>query len=328
MALNNHGLLLSLEGRHQEALTVTGQAVEIRQRLARGSPAAHEPDLAESLWASAVVRVGGHRDLHKALEAVSQALMIRDRLATEQPGRFDGLGARQRRWQTCWTCSAAPGKRRRFAVLSPLPGLDTGRRNADRPDTAARFLRAGRISVTSPGSKARATAGGGTNPCQEAAELSGRLAWANPAAHLNQPSRHRRTACLFPRRQDQRLTARMRSKPTDFPGANNNVRGLSSNAWKTLLLSARGAAAERARGRHTAVSRDPPWVEKYTVIRAHCARRRVAQDTRRLRRRPSRSSRRRRKRSAYSTDWLACGTVARSHRSNAGVSRLRQFQQR
>jgi tetratricopeptide (TPR) repeat protein len=49
-SIHNLGGMLSLLGRHEEALKATGEAVELRRVLAQRTPEAFQPDLATSLY--------------------------------------------------------------------------------------------------------------------------------------------------------------------------------------------------------------------------------------------------------------------------------------
>ena len=84
MSLNNLGSDLSGLGRREDALTATGEAVEIYRRLAAVRPDAFEPDLAMSLnnLGSDLSGLGRRED---ALTATGEAVEIRRRLAARWP---------------------------------------------------------------------------------------------------------------------------------------------------------------------------------------------------------------------------------------------------
>ena len=82
------GYRLANASRPEEALAATGEAVEIRRRLAAARPGAFEPDLATSLNNISVGLSGlGRRE--EALAAAVEAVEIRRRLAAARPGAFE-----------------------------------------------------------------------------------------------------------------------------------------------------------------------------------------------------------------------------------------------
>ena len=86
--LNNHSNYLAESGDGAGALAAISEAVEIRRRLARATPARFEPDLAMSLnnLSSHLSESG---DGAGALAAISEAVEIHRRLARATPARFE-----------------------------------------------------------------------------------------------------------------------------------------------------------------------------------------------------------------------------------------------
>ncbi|MFC7897528.1 tetratricopeptide repeat protein, partial [Streptomyces sp. NPDC057381] len=74
--------------RHDEALTTTEEAVEIRRRLAQDNPAAYEPNLATSLsnLGNRLAEAGRHDE---ALTTTEEAVEIRRRLAQDNPAAYE-----------------------------------------------------------------------------------------------------------------------------------------------------------------------------------------------------------------------------------------------
>ncbi|MDT3400300.1 hypothetical protein RKE29_27425, partial [Streptomyces sp. B1866] len=75
-------------GRREEGLAAIEEAVTIRRRLAAANPAAHEPDLATSLWVSANLRAGEDSELLRALRDVREAVVLFRTRAEQTPAVF------------------------------------------------------------------------------------------------------------------------------------------------------------------------------------------------------------------------------------------------
>jgi len=87
-SLSSFGIRLSENGRRDEALVVTEEAVEIRRRLAAGNPAVYEPGLAASLSNFGNDLSGaGRRD--DALAAEQEAVEIHRRLVAGNPAAYE-----------------------------------------------------------------------------------------------------------------------------------------------------------------------------------------------------------------------------------------------
>jgi tetratricopeptide (TPR) repeat protein len=82
-ALNKLGIQLSDLERHEEALAVTTEAVEIYRQLAEANPTAFEPDLAYVLSIFAWVRAAGQIELQQALTAAEQSVTLYEGLAQQ-----------------------------------------------------------------------------------------------------------------------------------------------------------------------------------------------------------------------------------------------------
>jgi tetratricopeptide (TPR) repeat protein len=94
MSLNNYAAFLSENGRSEDALAVSKQAMDIYERLAKGKPERYENDWAVSLnnYAS-VLNENGRSEV--ALAFNRQAIEIYRKLVTKLPLKY---GASYRRW--------------------------------------------------------------------------------------------------------------------------------------------------------------------------------------------------------------------------------------
>jgi hypothetical protein len=92
-SLNNEGVRLSALGRHEEALTATGEAVDIQRKLAAVRPDAFLPGLAQSL-SNLGNRLSALGRREEALTATEEAVEIRRKLVAARPDAFlPGLAA-------------------------------------------------------------------------------------------------------------------------------------------------------------------------------------------------------------------------------------------
>jgi hypothetical protein len=109
----------------EDALTATGEAVEIYRRLAAAHPDAFEPDLARGLWTFAWVRVAGRAALTQALASAEEAVTHYEVLTTGTPLAFAGdLAGALTTLADCFDCfdgldraEDAAAARRRAAAL-------------------------------------------------------------------------------------------------------------------------------------------------------------------------------------------------------------------
>ena len=176
--LNDLGFRLSNGGRREEALTATGDAVEIYRRLAAVNPAALDPDLALSLNnLGMVLSELGRRE--EALAATADAVEIRRRLAAVNPAAFDpalamslnNLGAvlseLGRREEALAATADAVEIYRRLAAVNPA---------AFDPDLALSLNNLGMV-LSELGRREEALAA-----TADAVEIRRRLAAVNPAA--------------------------------------------------------------------------------------------------------------------------------------------------
>ncbi|MEU2281913.1 hypothetical protein ABZ614_08240 [Streptomyces sp. NPDC013178] len=85
-ALTNHLLRLAEAGEHAEALRTASETVALGRRLTDAQLAAHEPQLALALYASAKARLLADAELEEAKLDITEALTIRHRLADQEPG--------------------------------------------------------------------------------------------------------------------------------------------------------------------------------------------------------------------------------------------------
>ncbi|MBO4161431.1 tetratricopeptide repeat protein [Micromonospora antibiotica] len=88
MSVNNLSIRLSELGRWEEALALNEEATVICRRLAEANPAAYLPDLASSSLAYGRLCVTMQANFTEALEAVTEAVNIYERLTEQLPAVF------------------------------------------------------------------------------------------------------------------------------------------------------------------------------------------------------------------------------------------------
>ncbi|MEV6707749.1 tetratricopeptide repeat protein [Micromonospora wenchangensis] len=88
MSVNNLGIRLSELGRREEALALNEEATGIYRRLVEANPAAYLPDLASSSLAYGRMCVNMQTNFTEALEAVTEAVNIYERLTEQLPVVF------------------------------------------------------------------------------------------------------------------------------------------------------------------------------------------------------------------------------------------------